>query len=68
MPEVIHGIQRRAARNGRTAQQVRPVYQAPSMSELEPSQVTPGTTHRSLLGPQSSTSMTMCEPSEVQWL
>lgn len=44
------------------------MYQAPSMSELDPIQVTPGTTHRSLLGPQSSISMTMCEPSEVQWL
>ncbi|RSN64424.1 hypothetical protein DMH12_02840 [Streptomyces sp. WAC 04229] len=49
-------------------QHVRPVYQAPSTPELEPIQVTPGPTHCSLFGPQSSISMTMREPSEVQWL
>ncbi|QES41478.1 hypothetical protein DEJ49_11035 [Streptomyces venezuelae] len=49
-------------------QQVRPVYQAPSTSEAEPIQVTPGPTHCSLLGPQSSISITMREPSLVQWL
>ncbi|QIP68544.1 hypothetical protein EZV63_00615 [Streptomyces sp. VN1] len=58
----------RPSRPGCRRQQVRPVYHAPSTPEAEPIQVTPGPTHCSLLGPQSSISMTMCEPSEVQWL
>ncbi|CAM5497625.1 hypothetical protein SALBM135S_06364 [Streptomyces alboniger] len=49
-------------------QQVRPTYQAPSTSPASPIQVTPGPTHMVLLGPQSSISMTIREPSFVQWL
>ncbi|QEU94538.1 hypothetical protein CP970_29830 [Streptomyces kanamyceticus] len=61
-PAVMRGCR------GSADQQRRPVYQAPLTSDAEPIQVTPGPTHCSEFGPQSSISITMCEPSLVQWL